>query len=109
MADSDKASPEDAGTSQRSTTPGQVAGEHRFLSFQEIFEIAQTLGRAMERLDNQSDKIEQLGRNIREMNEKIERISRDFAYIKKAWWVVLILIGIALKEGYDMVIRPMIE
>ena len=109
MADSDKASPEDAKVSQRSTTPDQVAGEHRFLSFQEVFEIAQTLGQAMERLDNQSHKIEQLDQAVREMNEKVDRISRDFAYIKKAWWVVLILIGIALKEGYDMVIRPMIE
>jgi hypothetical protein len=109
MADSDKASPEDAEVSQRSTTPDQVAGEHRFLSFQEVFEIAQTLGRAMERLDNQSHKIEQLDRTVQGLSEKVERISRDFAYIKKAWWVVLILIGIALKEAYDMVIRPMIE
>ena len=109
MADNDKASPEDAKTSQRSTTPEQIAGDHRFLSFQEVFEIAQTLGRAMERLDNQSRKIEQLDQSIRKMSEKVDRISRDFVYIKKAWWAVLILIGIALKEGYDMVIRPMIE
>ena len=71
--------------------------------------IAQTLGRAMERLDNQSQKIEQLDRTVQGLSEKVERISRDFAYIKKAWWVVLILIGIALKEAYDMVIRPMID
>ena len=71
--------------------------------------IAQTLGRAMERLDNQSHKIEQLDRTVQGLSEKVERNSRDFAYIKKAWWVVLILIGIALKEAYDMVIRPMIE
>ena len=71
--------------------------------------IAQTLGRAMERLDNQSHKIEQLDRTVQGLSEKVERISRDFAYIKKAWWVVLILIGIALKEAYDMVIRPMID
>ena len=109
MADSDKASPDDAKISQRSITPDQVAGEQRFLSFQEVFEIAQTLGRAMERLDNQSRKIEQLDRTVHGLSEKVGRISRDFAYIKKAWWAVLILVGIALKEAYDMVIRPMIE
>ena len=62
----------------------------------------------MERLDHQSRKIEQLDEIIRTLNDQIERISGDFAYIKKAWWLVLILIGIALKEGYDMFIRPII-
>ncbi len=109
MADNDKASPEDAGASQRSTTPDQVAGDNRFLLVQEIFEIARTLGRAMERLDNQSGKIEQLDRTVHGLSEKIDRISRDFDYIKKAWWAVLILIGVALKEGYDMVIGPLLE
>ena len=108
MADSDKASPEDDKTSQRPTTSDQVSGEHRFLSFQEPCEIAQTLGRAMERLDDQSRKIGQLDRTVTGLSEKVERISRDLTYFKKAWWVVLIPIGIALKEAYDMVIRPLL-
>lgn len=109
MADDDKASPEDAETSQRSITPDQLTGAHRFLSFQEVFEIARTLGRAMERLDSQSRKIEQLDRTVHGLSEKVERISRDFAFIKKAWWALLILFGFGLSELYDMVIRPMIE
>ena len=109
MADNDKASPEDVRASPRSTTPDQVAGDNRFLLVQEIFEIAQILGRAMERLDNQSGKLEQLDRTVRGLGEKVDRVSRDFAYIKRASWVVLILIGVVLKEGYDLFIRPLLE
>ena len=53
----------------------------------------------MERLDNQSQKIEQLDKTVHGLSEKVGRISRDFAYIKKAWWAVLILIGIALNRN----------
>ena len=63
----------------------------------------------MERLDNQSRKIERLDATDHGLSEKVGQFARDFAYIKKAWWAVLVLIGIALKEAYDMIIRPMIE
>ena len=108
MADNDKASPEDANADRRTATPDQVVGDTRFLLVQETFEIAQTMGRAMERLDSQSRKIDQLDEAIRTLSEKVDRISRDFAYIKKTWWLVLILVGVALKEAYDMLIRPVI-
>jgi len=71
--------------------------------------IAQTLGRAMEHLDSQSRQIEQLDSTVHGLSERVERISRDFAYIKKAWWALLILFGFGLEELYDMVIRPMFE
>ena len=67
--------------------------------------IAQTLGRAMTRLDNQSRQIERLDDAVRALNDKVDRISRDFACTKKAWWIVPLLIGIALKEGYDAFVR----
>ena len=70
--------------------------------------IAQTLGRAMTRLDNQSRQIERLDDAVRALNDKVDRISRDFAYTKKVWWIVPLLIGIALKEGYDTFVRPLL-
>ena len=63
----------------------------------------------MERLDDQSRKIERLDATDHGLSEKVGQFARDFAYIKKAWWVALILLGIAFKEAYDMIIRPMIE
>ena len=63
----------------------------------------------MERLDHQSQKIQRLDRTVRGLSENVERVARDFTCTKRAWWAVPILIGIALKEAYDMVIRPMIQ
>ena len=71
--------------------------------------LAQTLERAMERLDNQNRKIEQLDATVHGLSEKVEQLACGFAYIKKTWWVVLVLLGIALEEAYDLIIRPMIE
>ena len=47
-----------------------------------VSEVAQTLCRAMERLDNQSRQIEKLDTAIQALSEKVDRISRDFAYAR---------------------------
>ena len=56
-----------------------------------------------------SRKIERLDATDRGLSEKVEQFAHDFAYIKKAWWAALILLGIAFNEAYDTIIRPMIE
>ena len=108
MADNESASPEDAGIARRPTTPALFGGGEPFYLFQEVFEIAQTLGRVIERLDLQGRKIDGIEESIRAQNEKIDRLSREFGYIKKGWWLVLIVLGMALKAGYDEFIRPML-
>ena len=106
MADKSTASPEEAVVTPRPTTPEQFAGDARFLFVQEVFEIAQTLGRVQERLDSHSQKLDRIDESTRSLSEKIDDVSREFGYIKKAWWIAVFLLGIAFKEIYDMFVRP---
>ena len=62
----------------------------------------------MERLDIQGRKIDGIEKSVRTQDEKIDRLSREFGYIKKGWWLALILLGVAIKAGYDEFIRPML-
>ena len=101
MVDKDKSSPEEAGTTQQPTPPDQTSGDARFLFVQEVFEIAQTLGRVQERLDSHGRKLDQIERSTKALGNKVDHLSREFGYIKKAWWIVVFLLGIAAKEIPD--------
>ena len=109
MADKDKASPEEAGATRLPTPPDQVTGDARFLFVQEAFEIAQTLGRVQERLDSHSQKLNQIDEAVQGLSEKVDHISREFGYIKRAWWIAIFLLGIAFKEVYELVIKPVFD
>ena len=105
-ADEETVSPDDLGESQ-ATTPN-VIGEHSFLFTQQVFEIAQSLGRTMERLESQGEQIQRIDTTIQTLDEKVDGIARDFGIIKKIWWLGLIVLGFCLKVGYDTFIKPVI-
>lgn len=109
MADKDNSvSPEETGIDRRSITPSDVVGEAGFLFTQQAFEIAQTLGRAMERLDNHSEKLDRLEESVEQVTEKVDGISQDFRTIKHFWWASLVVLGALLKTAYDAFLKPLI-
>ena len=75
---------------------------------QQVFEIAQSLGRTMERLESQGEHIQRIDTTIQTLDKKVDGIARDFGIIKKIWWPGLIVLGFFLKVGYDTFIEPVI-
>ena len=62
----------------------------------------------MERLDNHGEKLDQLQKDVGQLAEKVDGISRDFGFIKHFWWMGLIAAGALLKAGYDAFIKPVL-
>ena len=109
MVDKEKSvSPEETGIDRRSTTPVDVVGEAGFLFTQQVFEISQTLGRVMERLDTHSEKLDRMEQAVGQLTEKVDGISQDFRIIKHFWWICLVAAGALLKAGYDAFIKPVV-
>ena len=71
------------------------------LTFEETFHVGQSLGRVLERLDNQTKRIEDLKELLDETDKKVSRLIREFGFIKKAWWIALIALGFAIAELID--------
>ena len=75
---------------------------------QQVFEIAQSLGRNMERLESQGEHIQRIDTTIQTLDKKVDGIARDFGIIKKVRWLGLIVLGFCLEVGYDTFIEPVI-
>ena len=74
-------------------TPGSVVDEPRFLAFQEMFEVSQSLGRVLERLDHHAKKIDKTDESIQALTSQVTQLLREFGFIKKAWWIGIFLLG----------------
>ena len=68
------------------------------LRTEEFFNIGQSQGRILERLDAQDKRMGDLKSSIDAMDEKVSRLIREFGFIKKAWWIGLIALGFLLSE-----------
>ena len=50
---------------------------------QQVFEIAQSLGRTMEHLESQGEHIQRIDTTIQTLDKKVDGIARDFGIIKE--------------------------
>ena len=71
------------------------------LTIEETFHIGQSLGRVLERLELHTGRLDDLKTSIDETDGKVSHLVREFGYIKKAWWAVLIALGFVLAEILD--------
>ena len=71
------------------------------LTFEETFHVGQSLGRVLERLDTHTKRLDALKTDIDTMGGKVDRLIREFGFIKKAWWVGLIALGFMLAKIAD--------
>ena len=68
------------------------------LRTEEVFNIGQSQGRILERLDAQDKRMDDLKTSINAMDGKVSRLIREFGFIKKAWWIGLIAVGFMLAK-----------
>lgn len=98
MADDRKtATPE----KDRDESPDETQSYLDGLTFEETFHVGQSLGRVLERLDTQAKRLDELKTSLKETDEKVSRLVREFGFIKKAWWIGLLALGFMLAKLTD--------
>lgn len=88
-------------TKDRDESPDETQSYLGGLTFEETFHVGQSLGRILERLDTHSKRLDDLKTTLKETDEKVSRVVREFGFIKKAWWVGLLALGFALAKLTD--------
>ena len=98
MADDRKNAPPER---DRDESPDETQSYLDGLTFEETFHVGQSLGRVLERLDTQAKRLDDLKTSLKEMDEKVSRLVREFGFIKKAWWIGLLALGFMLAKLTD--------
>ena len=88
-------------TKDRDESPDETQSYLDGLTFEETFHVGQALGRVLERLDTQAKRLDDLNTSLRETDEKVSRLVREFGFIKKAWWIGLLALGFVLAKLTD--------
>ena len=88
-------------TKDRDESPDESKSYLDGLTFEETFHVGQSLGRVLERLENQSKRIDDLKTILDAMDGKVSRLVREFGFIKKAWWIGLLALGFVLAKLTD--------
>ena len=67
------------------------------------------MGRVLEKLDTHSKTLENLQSDMKEVKDDAATLIREFGYIKKFWWLGLVVLGVVLKVVYDDFVKPAIQ
>lgn len=88
-------------TKDRNEQPDETRSYLDGLTFEETFHVGQSLGRVLERLDTQANRLADLKTALKETDAKVSQLVREFGFIKKAWWVGLLALGFVLAKLTD--------
>ncbi len=85
----------------RDESPDETRSYLDGLTFEETFHVGQSLGRVLERLDTQATRLADLKTALKDTDDKVSRLVREFGFIKKAWWIGLLALGFVLAKLTD--------
>lgn len=103
MADSPETESDVSPPSQDGDDPSALFSQQVFT---QQFEIAQSIGRILESLKVHDDQFDGLKSDIEAVKSEVAQVGKEFGYIRKSWWIFLVLLGFMLKVGYDDLVKP---